>query len=88
MQELFASGHVVDLILVLMVAEALVLGLYHRRTGRGLAPGVLVTVLLAGGFLMLALRAALVGAGWPWIALFLGLGLVAHLADLVGRWRR
>ncbi|MCA0303930.1 MAG: hypothetical protein LCH95_16110 [Proteobacteria bacterium] len=88
MQELFASGRIIDLILVLMVAEAAVLGLLYRRTGRGLPPRALVSVLLAGGFLMLALRAALTGAAWPWIGLFLGLGLVAHLADLAGRWRR
>lgn len=88
MQELFASGRVIDLILVLMVIEAAAIGLYHRRTGRGLPVRTLVTVLLAGAFLLLALRASLTGADWPAIAIFLVLGLVSHLADLAGRWRR
>ena len=88
MQELFANGRIIDLILLLMVVEAAVLGLHNRRTGRGLPVRQVVTVLLAGGFLMLALRAALTGAAWSSIALFRGLGLLAHLADLAGRWRR
>lgn len=88
MQELFSNGRIVDLILLLMVVEAAVLGLHNRRTGRGLPVRQVVTVLMAGGFLLLALRAALTGAAWSSIALFLGLGLIAHLADLVGRWRR
>jgi hypothetical protein len=88
MQDLFASGRIVDLILLLMVVEAAMLVLHHRRTGRGLPARQVFTVLLAGGFLMLALRASLTGASWSSVALFLGLGLVAHLADLAGRWRR
>jgi hypothetical protein len=88
MQDLFANGRIVDLILLLMVVEAAVLGLHNRLTGRGLPVRQVITVLLAGGFLMLALRASLTGASWSWVALFLGLGLVAHLADLAGRWRR
>jgi len=88
MQEMFANGRIIDAILLLMVAEAAVLGLYNRRTGRGLPARQVVTVLMAGGLLMLALRAALTGAAWSSVALFLGLGLIAHLADLAGRWRR
>ena len=38
--------------------------------------------LLPGALMMLALRAALTGAGWPWIALALALSYPAHLADL------
>ncbi|MBP6769180.1 MAG: hypothetical protein KA171_15485 [Reyranella sp.] len=88
MQEMFANGGIIDVILLLMVAEAAVLGLYNRRTGRGLPARQVVTVLMAGGLLMLALQAALTGAAWSSVALFLGLGLIAHLADLAGRWRR
>ena len=88
MQEMFANGRIIDVILLLMVAEAAVLGLYNRRTGRGLPARQVVTVLMAGGLLMLALQAALTGAAWSSVALFLGLGLIAHLADLAGRWRR
>lgn len=44
--------------------------------------------LLAGAFLLLALRCALTGAGWLWIALWLLAALLAHVADIVGRWLR
>jgi hypothetical protein len=36
-------------------------------------------------FLLFALRAALTGAGWIWVCLWITLSLPAHLADL---WRR
>jgi hypothetical protein len=36
---------------------------------------------------MLALRGALVGAWWGWIAVGLLAALVAHLFDLQRRWR-
>ena len=42
--------------------------------------------LLAGGFLLLALRAALTGAGAPTIAAFAAAAFVAHGADLASRW--
>jgi hypothetical protein len=85
--ELFATGLVADLILALVGLEALSLLAYRRRTGRGVAPADLVFNLLAGACLLLALRGALVGAGWGWIALCLGAALFAHLADLRRRWR-
>jgi hypothetical protein len=44
-----------------------------------------VIAVLPGAFLVLALRAALTGAAWPWIALPLALAFPAHLADLAGR---
>jgi len=88
MTDLFATGRVADLILALMLIEATVFFVYHVRTGRGIAPADLLTSLLAGIFLVLALRCALVGTGWEWIAACLAAALVAHLADLSRRWRR
>ena len=41
--------------------------------------------LAAGAALMLALRAALTGAGWPTVAAWMLVGLVAHAADLILR---
>ncbi len=86
MADLFAGGLIVDLILGLTLVEALVLAAYHRRTGRGVAPTPLVANLLAGAFLLLALRASLASAGWAWIAACLAGSLVAHLSDLRARW--
>ena len=88
MTELFTSGRIVDVILALMVLEGIVLVVYHRATGRGIAPSGLLANMLAGGCLLLALRVALTGASWHWIALSLAAALLAHLADLRCRWRR
>jgi hypothetical protein len=87
MAELFASGRLIDLILGLVLIEAAVLTGFHRLTGKGVAPRDLVGLLLAGSFLLLAVRAALVGAAWVWVGLWLTLALFAHLADLTMRWR-
>lgn len=89
MIELIASGRVVDFILVLVAIEFIALTLHHRRTGRGIAPAAILPNLLAGAFLLLALRTAAGSSGHAaWVALFLLLALVAHLADLQRRWRR
>jgi hypothetical protein len=88
MQEFIASGHAIDLILLLVLAEGLALFAYRWKTGRGIAGADLIANLLAGACLMLALRAALAGAGWIWIALCMSAALLAHLADLWRRWQR
>lgn len=85
MQQLFASGRIVDLILLLVAAEAIALAIYHRRTGNGLESLDLLTALIPGVCLLFALRAALTGEAWPAIALWLSAALVTHLGDL---WRR
>ena len=87
MDSFFASGHVADLILVILVVEAAALAVWHRRTGQGPRPGVLIPNLLAGGTLVLALRTALTGAGWMWTGAALAAALLAHLWDLAARWR-
>ncbi len=76
MTALFASGHAVDIVLAVLVAEALVL-LARRRDAAGV-----VLALLPGGLILLALRAALIGAAWPWIALPLAASLPVHLLDV------
>jgi hypothetical protein len=88
LSELFATGRIVDLILGLVVLEALAVTVYCARTGRGVAPGDLFPNLLAGAFPLLVLRFALAGAPWHWIALCLPAALVSHIMDLRRRWRR
>lgn len=87
MTDLFASGRIVDLILAAVALEAVLLLAYRRRTGRGIRPVGLLATLSAGAALLLALRAALIGAWWGWIALALSVALLAHLVDLAARWR-
>lgn len=73
---LFASGHVVDLVLAVLAAEFIWLVARGNRA-MDVALGLGAAVLM-----MLALRAALTGAAWPWIALPLLLSFPLHLADL------
>ena len=76
MQPFFTSGHAVDLVLAFMAAEAVALILMKRP-----ALTVVLTI-LPGVAMMLALRAAITGAGWQWIAIWLTVSLPLHLADL------
>ena len=86
MTALFASGHVVDVVLLVMLLEAGLLLAYRYRTRRGPSAAELLSVLVPGVFLLLALRGALVGAGITSIAACLIAALLAHVADLARRW--
>ncbi|MEA3638475.1 MAG: hypothetical protein VBE63_00860 [Lamprobacter sp.] len=86
MVELFASGRIIDLILILVLVEALVFGLAQRLGKQTPNLTDLLPNLAAGFLLLLSLRAALANAHWVLIALPLGLALLAHLLDLAGRW--
>lgn len=77
---------VVDAILVLVAIEGAVLLLLRRRLG--LAATVVVWNLLAGAFLLLAVRAVLTAGGTHWLFAWLLAALVAHLADLRARAQR
>jgi hypothetical protein len=83
MQAFLTSPHLIDLILALTTLEALIIaglgGLTARAIAGMLAPGL---------FVMLALRAALAGAAWPWVPAALSAALIAHLIELKARWRR
>lgn len=82
------SGGLVDAILLLVALEGVVLTIVLRRSGRAAAlPGLLAT-LLSGAALLLALRAALIGAGAVTIAAWLAAALAAHLLDLWLRFGR
>jgi hypothetical protein len=81
-----ASFHPIDAILLLLGAEAVALALWHRRTGRGPAPRRLLPNLLAGAFLLAALRTALPDGSHALLLLWLAAALLAHLVDLRGRW--
>lgn len=87
MADFIQSGRVADLVLLCLVLEALVLGTWRWRTGRGLAWGPIATLIVPGLMLAIALRAALTDAWWGWVAISLGGALVAHLADLHRRVR-
>ena len=76
-----------DVILALVLVEAVALALYHRLTGSGIASAKLIPNLAAGFFLMLGARLAAGGApAWALPACLL-FALFAHLADMAARWR-
>jgi hypothetical protein len=87
LQQLITSGHIVDVIIAIMVVEVIICMAWRRHSARGLSLAEISTMVLAGAFLLLALRAALTSADWRWIALFLLGSLIAHLFDLKMRWR-
>ena len=87
MAEIFSGGGIVDALLVLLAVEAVALGWWWRRTGRGVAPRAFLPFLAAGAGLLLAMRTALAGGWWGWVGLWLALAGIAHAVDLRGRWR-
>lgn len=84
MSGFFASGHAVDLILAVLVAEAVFLMTRGWRGRRWSALEVLLA-LGPGACLLLAVRGALTGAEWPLIALALAASFPLHLADVIRR---
>lgn len=80
MNWLFASGHAVDVVLVVIALElGWLIGAARWRPTQAmlrLAPGALI---------LIALRGALTGADWRWIALPLLASFPVHVADLMRR---
>ncbi len=88
MAELFASGRIIDVVLALVMLEALLLLGLRARLGHGPSAGALLANLASGAALMLGVRAALTGAAWPLVALCLLAALAAHAGEMVVRFRR
>jgi hypothetical protein len=76
MDEFFASGHAVDVVLVVLLVEAIWLKARGNQWA-DIAPALLPAVLM-----MIALRAALTGMAWPFISVPLALAFPVHLYDL------
>lgn len=83
----FIGGKIADLVLAVMVVEVLVLVGLSRRPQSGLSATSIVSAILPGFCLVLALRAAFVSAQWFWIALALVGALITHLIDMRLRFR-
>lgn len=81
MEWLFARGHAVDIVLAVLGIEAV----WLAARGRKLAD--IALLMLPAVAILLALRGALTGASWHWIALPLALSFPVHLADLRRRFR-
>jgi hypothetical protein len=86
METFVMSGRIVDVALAVLLLEVAWLAWRRHRHGGGLPLRLLLTNAGAGGSLMLALKAVLVGAGWEWVTAALLAALVFHAADLYHRW--
>jgi len=84
--DLFHSGRIIDIIILLVVLEIAVLLSLHRIRSLGPKPQVLLPTLASGLLLMLALRAAIADLRWELIALPLTLALITHIIDLIQRY--
>ena len=85
-QQLFSSGHIADLVLVVMIAEAaLTLTLGRSRLGDGVLG--YIGNLVAGAGLVVAFRLALTGGEWMLMAVALLVSMTGHLIDLSDRMR-
>jgi hypothetical protein len=83
MEQLFASGRIIDVILLIMLAEYLTLRLFLARSP---ALTGITLYLLSGASLLLALRMALTGGSWMWIACCLAAAGAWHALDLRRRF--
>ncbi|MEM8825927.1 MAG: hypothetical protein AAF205_08740 [Pseudomonadota bacterium] len=81
MEGLFASGHAADLVLAVLVVEAIWL-IRRGRDWRDVAG-----IVLPAALMMLALRAALTDMAWPYVSLPLAAAFPVHLYDLYRRNR-
>jgi hypothetical protein len=80
-QTFFDSGLAADAVLAVLALEAIWLwrrGWSLARLAQALGPAV---------FIVLAVRAALVGAAWYWIALALAASFPLHVMDVLHRLR-
>lgn len=77
-----------DAVIAFTLLEGVGLWLYHRLTGQGLAPNEYALNMLSGLCLMLAVRAAVSGLAWPWVAVCLSASGLAHGWDITRRWRQ
>jgi hypothetical protein len=81
------STHLADVALIALLVEAAALAGYRTHTGRGPSVREILSVLLPGACLLMAMRSALASAGTEIVGSFLLAALLTHAADLRRRWR-
>lgn len=81
-ESFFASGHVADLVLAVMAIEALIIFILMRLGRIDLPYRTYLSGVVAGGFIVLALRLALTDAASAMIAIALALSFIAHIGEL------
>ncbi len=87
MDEFFAGGRAIMVVLSLIVMEAILLMVLWRMRLCPLPPRATLLILAPGTSLLLAALAALSGASWMVVSSLFFVALVIHLIDLRQRWR-
>jgi hypothetical protein len=87
LNDLLPGPRLIEVIIAITALEAVALTLYHRLTGKGVAPKEFAANLLSGLCLMFALRSALLGHSGSVTALFLSASGLLHASDLWRRWK-
>lgn len=88
MIENFGIAQIIDAVILFTLIECVVLVIYHRRTGRGVAVRDFFANMVSGLCLMFALRCLATDAGAAAVALFLLAAGLAHGVDILMRWKR
>lgn len=84
MQEFVLSGQAMDLVVLIIVLEFFLLTTLLRKWWKRSALDLFLA-LMPGALLLIAIRFAVTGAEWHWIALAVAASFPFHLADLVRR---
>ncbi|MDP3493239.1 MAG: hypothetical protein Q8R82_08990 [Hyphomonadaceae bacterium] len=84
MQDFILSGQAIDVVLLVIVIEFVILVALRRKVWKRTVVD-LIFALMPGALLLIAVRFALTGADWTWIALAIALSFPFHLIDLVRR---
>ena len=84
MEDFILSGQAIDLVLLVIAVEFVGLLFLRRKSWRRAGPDLFLA-LMPGVLLLVALRLALTGSGWEWIALAVAASFPFHIADLVRR---
>ena len=87
MEEFFAGGRAIMVVLSLIVVEAVLLIALWRMRLCPLPPRATLLILAPGTSLLLAALAALSGASWMVVSSLFFVALIIHLIDLRQRWR-
>ena len=87
MDEFFAGGGAIMMVLSLIVVEAVVLMVLWRMGLCPLPPRATLLILAPDTCLLVAALAALSGASWMGVSSLFFVALIIHLIDLRQRWR-
>ena len=87
MEEFFAGGRAIMVVLSLIIVEAVLLMVLWRMRLCPLSPSATLLILAPGTSLLLAALAALSGASWMGVSSLFFVALIIHLIDLRQRWQ-